>query len=112
MNNNLIEVLGKKYYLDVNAIIMWSIKSSEQLKETEITENYELGEDKEFDMTQKFIRELKTNDSQKDTIKYDFIKYLISPFLTNMSSDDLINNVSFAIIFNTLLNMGFLIEVE
>ena len=108
----MIEIFGKKYYLDVNAIIMWSIKTSEQLKEIEITENYGLSDVKELELNNKFIRELKTSDSQKDTIKYDFIKYLISPFLNNMTMDDLQNNVSFVIIFNTLLQMKFLIEVE
>jgi hypothetical protein len=105
---------GERYYLDIDAISKWCLSSSvNPSKETEINEGYDYGDNGDFQMTTKVIRELKTSNSQDDTIRYDFIKVLLSPFLGEIKEiDEIENNFSYAMIFNTLVKMNFLIKIN
>ena len=114
MKNNLIKFYNKRYYFDVDAMMKWCISSSNNpFKETEINEGYDTNNDGEIQMVTKVIRELKTSNSQDDTVRYDFMKVLISPFLGEIVKiDDISENFSHALLFNTLIEMGFLIEIN
>ena len=80
---------GEKYSLDIDAITKWCLSSSlSPSKETEINEGYDYGDNGDFQMTTKVVRELKTSNSQDDTIRYDFIKNLLSPFMGDISNFD------------------------
>lgn len=105
---------GERYYLDIDAISKWCLSSSvNPSKETEINEGYDYSDNGDFQVTTKVIRELKTSNSQDDTIRYDFIKVLLSPFLGEIKEiDEIENNFSYAMIFNTLVKMNFLIKIN
>lgn len=105
---------GEKYSLDIDAITKWCLSSSlNPSKETEINEGYDYGDTGDFQMTTKVVRELKTSNSQDDTIRYDFIKNLLTPFMGDISNfDDVSENFSYSLIFNTLVKMGFLIKIN
>lgn len=105
---------GKKYYLDIDAITKWCLSSSlNPSKETEINEGYDYGDNGDFQMTTKVVRELKASNSQDDTIRYDFVKMLVLPFISDITNfDEIYDNFSYSLIFNTLLKMGFLVEIN
>lgn len=105
---------GEKYYLDIDAITKWCLSSSlNPSKETEINEGYDSDGNGDFQMTTKVIRELKTSNSQDDTIRYDFVKMLIQPFIGDITNfGEISDNFSYSLIFNTLLKMGFLVEIN
>lgn len=105
---------SEKYYLDIDAITKWCLSSSlNPSKETEINEGYDYGENGDFQMTTKVVRELKASNSQDDTIRYDFVKMLILPLMSGISNlSEISDNFSYSLIFNTLLKMGFLIEIN
>lgn len=109
-----IDINGSQYYLDIDAISKWCLSSSvNQSKETEINEGYDTDDNGYMQMTTKVIRELKTNNSQDDTIRYDFIKMLLSPFFGDIKEiDEIETNFSYALIFNTLVKMKFLIKIS
>lgn len=112
MDKNLISIGGKTYCFDIDAITKWCLTSTEQpLKETELNEGYNTNEDGDLVMMSKVVRELKTPNSQDDTIKYDFMKLLLLPLLSISRHEDVQNNFSYMLIFNTLINMKFLIEI-
>ena len=115
MNRFIINGLdNEKYCLDIDAITKWCLSSSSNpSKETEINEGYDYGDNGDFQMTTKVVRELKASNSQDDTIRYDFIKMFLTPFLGEIVSfDDVTSNFSYTLIFNTLLNMNFLIKIN
>ena len=105
---------GAKYYLDIDAITKWCLSSSlNPSKETEINEGYDYADNGDFQMTTKVVRELKASNSQDDTIRYDFIKNLILPFISEIRHiDEITDNFSNSLIFNTLIKMGFLIAIN
>ena len=111
MNKNIIEINSEKYYLDIDAIIKWVLSSSNSIKENEINEGYDINDDGDLQLVSKVIREAKSTNSQDDTIKYDFIKLILTPFLGEITTFDDINlNLSYNILFNTLIQMKFLIK--
>lgn len=111
MNKNIIEIDSEKYYLDIDAIIKWVLSSSNSIKENEINEGYDINDDGDLQLVSKVIREAKSTNSQDDTIKYDFIKLILTPFLGEITTFDDINlNLSYNILFNTLIQMKFLIK--
>ena len=111
MNKNIIEINSEKYYLDIDAIIKWVLSSSNSIKENEINEGYDINDDGDLQLVSKVIREAKSTNSQDDTIKYDFIKLILTPFLGEITTLDDINlNLSYNILFNTLIQMKFLIK--
>jgi hypothetical protein len=111
--NNMFDIDGKTYYLDMNAITKWCLSSSvNPTKETEINEGYDTNDEGNMQMMTKVIRELKTNNPQDDTIRYDFIKLVVSPFLGDIKTlGDIKGSFSNMLLFNTLVNMGFLKEI-
>lgn len=113
MTNKLIKIGGKTYYLDINALMKWCLSStSNPFKETEINEGYDTNDEGEIQMMTKVIRELKTSNSNDDTIRYDFIKLLLTPFINGVVDiEELQSNFSYVLLFNTLIQMNFLIEI-
>lgn len=115
MNSKLISISGKKYYLDVDAIMNWCLASSTNpVKEIEINEGYDTNEDGDIQMMSKVVRELKTGNSQDDTIRYDFFKLLVTPFISDeiLTLSNIQDNFSYTLLFNTLINKGFLVEIN
>lgn len=109
MINKLMDFFKDKYYLDVDTIINWVFSSSdEQLKETEINEGYDTNEDGDIQMVSKVIRESKSNNTQNDTIRYDFIKLLLTPIINGDLNNN--QNLAYNILLNTLQKKGFLIK--
>lgn len=109
---NYIKVYGKTYQLDMDAITNWCLSTSGPFKETEINEGYDMSGDGEMKMISKVVRELKTSKSQDDTIKYDLVKMFLLPFLSSVKDiNEIENNFSHTLLFNTLVKMKFLIEI-
>ena len=111
MKNNLLKISGRIFYLDVDAIMKWCLTSKDTpAKEYEITEGYDLGDD--GTVGSKVVRELRSPNTQDDTIRYDFIKILMAPFFTDVTSfDELTEDFSLSMSFNTLVRMGFIVEI-
>ena len=107
---------GKYYRLNLEKINKFCLTSSEKKSnEREITEGYETDENGEFRLSSKINREITTGgNEQEDAIMYDFVKMLISSLFSNevvTTSDELHVNVSFALVFNTLLSEGMIEEI-
>lgn len=104
----------KKYKFNINAIMEWCLASSKNpIKETEFNEGYDTNENGDLQMMTKVVRELKTTNSQDDTFRYDFIKLMLSPFFNEIFSlEDIENNWSYKTLFNTFIDMGFLVEIN
>lgn len=111
-----IEYEDKIFAVDVEALIEYCLKSeNKDVQDRELTEGYErLSEDSdELTLTSKVIREnTGASNPQNDMITYDLIKMFISIVLSQNDEDNPFHNVSFAIAFNTLVHMGFLIEIK
>ena len=114
MSNELITFNGETYYLDVDAIMKWCLSStSNPFKETEINEGYDTNDDGDIQMMTKVVRELKTNNVQDDTVRYDFMKLLLAPFIGDIkTANEINNNFSYTLLFNTLIKMGFLVKIN
>lgn len=114
MDNKIITILNKKYYLDLDNIMKWCLSSSNTpIKETEINEGYDTNDDGDLTMITKVIRETKANDTQSDTIRYDLMKLILVPFLGGIKTiDEIIDNFSYTLLFNTLIELGFLVEIN
>lgn len=110
----MININGKLYYFDIDAIMEWALSSSTNPSmEREINEGYDMDETGEMSVTTKVIRELKTENQQNDTIRYDFIKILMSPFMGEISNiNEISDNLSYTLMFNTLINKNFLVEIN
>lgn len=113
MRKEMISFEGRAYYLDIDAIAKWCLSSSVNVfKESEINEGYDTNEDGDLQMMTKVVRELKTNNPQDDTIRYDLVKLLISPFLGEIKTfDEVKTSISYTLLFNSLIEMGFLVEI-
>lgn len=113
MYKKMLSFGNKKYYLDFDAIAKWCLSSSANpFKEIEINEGYDTNDEGDVQLNSKVIRELKTNSPQDDTIRYDLFKMLVSPFLGEVSlTSDIQENFSYALLFNSLVNMKFLVEI-
>lgn len=114
MVNKMISIDNEVYCLNIDEIMKWCLASGNTpTKETEINEGYDTNDEGDIQMMTKVVRELKTNNTQDDTIRYDFIKLLISPFLGDIINKvNIIDNFSYALLFNTLINMGFLVKIS
>jgi hypothetical protein len=110
--NDILNFNNKIYYLDVDAIMKWCLVSSNNpLKEIEINEGYDTNDNGDIQMMTKVVRELKTANSQDDTIRYDFVKFILMPFLGSITTiEEIKGNFSKTVLFNTLIDMGFLKE--
>ena len=104
---------GKKYYLDMDAVAKWCLSSSvNPFKEIEINEGYDTNDDGDVQLNSKVIRELKTNNPQDDTIRYDLFKMMVAPFLGEITTfGDIEGSLSHTLLFNSLINMKFLVEI-
>ena len=115
MMNNYITYDNRTFYLDVNKMIEFCLKSeNKNVRDSEITEGYEklTEESNVLTLTSRVIREnTGTSNPQNDMITYDILKMLLSIVLGQEASSNPMLNVSFAVAFNTMLEMGFLIEI-
>lgn len=113
MKNRMLTFGNKKYYLDMEAVSKWCLSSSTNpFKEIEINEGYDTDEEGGVQLNSKVIRELKTNNPQDDTIRYDLFKMLVAPFLGEIkTTKEIQDNFSYNLLFNSLVNMGFLVEI-
>ena len=104
------------YYIDVEKIIEFCLKSeNKNVRDSEITEGYEklTDESNVLTLTSRVIREnTGTSNPQNDMITYDVVKMFLSIVLSQNDEDAPFENLSFAIAFNTLVDMGFLHEIE
>lgn len=109
-----IEFEGRTFYVDVDKIIEYCLKSeNKNIRDSEITEGYEKldEESNALTLTSRVIREnTGTSNPQNDMITYDIFKMFLSILLGQEATSNPMLNVSFAIAFNTMLEMGFLIE--
>lgn len=116
METKYISFGGKNYILDINKIIEFCLTSDNKLsRDHEVTEGYEkMDEDSdELTLTSRVIRENSgPSNPQNDMVTYDFIKLLLSILLGQDEKSDVSNNISFALAFNTMVAMEFLIEVK
>lgn len=112
--NNMLMINDELYYFDIDAIMKWCLASTNNpFKETEINEGYDTNEDGDIQMMTKVVRELKTNNVQDDTVRYDFVKLLITPFLGEIThKEDIENDFSYTLLYNTLIKMGFLVKIK
>lgn len=110
----MIKVNGEIHYFDIDSIMKWCLASTNNpFKETEINEGYDTNEDGDIQMMTKVVRELKTNNVQDDTVRYDFVKLLMSPFLGEISNKiEFENDFSYNLLYNTLIKFGFLIKIN
>lgn len=113
MQKKMLKFGGRKYYLDMDVVAKWCLSSSANpFKEIEINEGYDTNDDGDVQLNSKVIRELKTNNPQDDTIRYDLFKMLASPFLGEVSSlTEIQDSFSYTLLFNSLINMKFLVEI-
>ena len=90
--------------------------SEEQIVTSKIAVNtirYFYNDDGDLTMMTKVIRETKANDTQSDTIRYDLMKLILVPFLGGIKTiDEIIDNFSYTLLFNTLIELGFLVEIN
>ena len=114
MNSKYIKINGKNYFLDMDAIMKWCLSSQKNVTtETELNEGYDVSEEGDLTMVSKVVRELKGSNPQDDTIKYDFIKMILVPIITEVPDfNEIEENLSLSLLFNTLIKMEFLKEIE
>lgn len=105
---------GRMFAIDVAALIEYClISENKNIRDSEITEGYEkLDGDDGLVLTSKVIREnTGASNPQNDMITYDLIKMFLTIILGQTDDDMPFSNISFAIAFNTLTKMGFLVEI-
>lgn len=113
VKNNII-INSEEYYLDIDAIMKWCLTSSiNPIKESEINEGYDTDDEGDLKIATKVVRELKTANVQDDTVRYDFVKMLLTPFFGEIIDvEDIKNNLSYSVIFNTLIEKKFLVKIS
>lgn len=95
-----------KYIFDIDAIMGWVLNcQNSPSKEIEINEGYDVDDEGHMSMISKIYRETKSINSQDDTIRYDFIKVLLSEFMGNINEMNPGN-----IYFETFKVKGFIKE--
>lgn len=110
-----ITFAGKKYTFDFTKLKEACLISDNQKNnEKEITEAYERDDDGNIAMSSKIIREVKTpGNSQNDMIIYDIIKLFIIRLMENtLLEHEFEPDFSTSLAFNTLINWGFLKEIN
>jgi len=116
MENRYVVYNGKKYAFDLNKIKDFCLTSDkERGRETEIIETFEL-ESGVPTLAAKTNRELKSaGNPQNDTIIYDMIKLFITTLLGNdmpVMEEEIVLDFATTLSLNTMLEMGFLIEIN
>jgi hypothetical protein len=103
------------FAVDVDALIKYCLVSEEKnIRDNEITEGYERlsEEDDVLTLTSRVIREnTGASNPQNDMITYDVVKMFLGVILSQSSDENPYTNISFAVAFNSLANLGFLIEI-
>lgn len=113
MSKNYIQYQdGRVFVIDMDGIMKWCLKSKDNpVKESEVTEAYDMEDDS--NVGSKVVRELKSPNTQDDTIRYDFVKTLLTPFLNDVFDVMAIgNDFHLSLMFNTLIDMGFIKEIK
>ena len=114
MTVTYFEIDGKIFYLDVQKMIDFCLTSeNKNVRDNEITEGYEkLSEDSNvLTLTSRVIREASgVSNPQNDMITYDLFKMALSVLLGQEPGDAYKYNISFAVAFNTLVELGILME--
>ena len=115
-NSYYISYDGHFFAIDTQALIDYCLVSEDKtIRDNEITEGYEkLSEDDEvLTLTSRVVREnTGASNPQNDMITYDVIKMFLSIVLGQGDEDKPFENISFALAFNTLSQMGFLVEIS
>ena len=103
------------FAINVDALIKYCLVSEEKnIRDNEITEGYERlsEEDDVLTLTSRVIREnTGASNPQNDMITYDVIKMFLGVILSQSADENPYYNISFAVAFNSLANLGFLIEI-
>lgn len=106
---------GRTFYIDIDKIIEFCLKSEDKsVRDSEITEGYEklTDESNVLTLTSRVIREnTGTSNPQNDMITYDIFKMILSIILGQDASSNPELNVSYIIAFNTLMQMGVIVEI-
>lgn len=118
---NTLYVIGdKKYAFDLEKIKNFCLTSDkEKGGEVEVMEVHEPDGNGVLSLASKTVHEVKgTGNPQNDTIMYDLIKsFVVSLLDTDIRgtfAQEVVGSMGFStkLAFNTMINMGFLIEVE
>lgn len=114
-NKHYIKYEDKIFAVNVDALIKYCLVSEEKnIRDNEITEGYERlsDEDDVLTLTSRVIREnTGASNPQNDMITYDVIKMFLGVILRQSADENPYYNISFAVAFNSLTNLGFLIEI-
>ena len=114
MDNKYFYINGKVYYLDIQKMIDFClISENKNVRDNEITEGYEKLSDETnvLTLTSRVIRETSgVSNPQNDMITYDLFKMCLSILLGQEAGDAYKFNISFAIAFNTLVELEVLKE--
>lgn len=106
---------GRTFYIDIDKIIEFCLKSEDKsVRDSEITEGYEklTEESNVLTLTSRVIREnTGTSNPQNDMITYDIFKMILSIILGQDAASNPEMNVSYIIAFNTLMQMGVIVEI-
>jgi hypothetical protein len=128
IGNNYIELdNGKRYMLDIDKIIEYcSQTSNDKMSETSVSEIYKVEFDENLKLVQKQIDEHKTMAGQlrgSDNLRYDFFRGMFEIlFGVGIKQEETgkiakttdLDDVSTgeAILWNTMIYMGFLTEIK
>lgn len=107
--------MGKKYRVNIEKIIDFCTSKTQDTKEQEITEAYQLSEtDGELELSSKINRELKSvGGSQENVMAYEIIKMLLGRCIDDAySKDGVSDGVSLPLTFNTLIAYDMITEIE
>ncbi len=106
---------GRTFYIDIDKIIEFCLKSeNKNVRDSEITEGYEklTDESNVLTLTSRVIREnTGTSNPQNDMITYDIFKMILAVILGQEATSNPELNVSYIIAFNTLMQMGMIVEI-
>lgn len=119
-SNTLVVIGDKKYAFDLEKIKNFCLTSDkEKGGEVEVMEVHEPNSVGVLELSSKTVHEVKgTGNPQNDTIMYDLIKAFIVSILSceiNTHNEvEVLSSMDFAtrLSFNTMIRMGFLIEIE
>lgn len=114
--NYYVNYDGRCFAINTQALIDYCLVSEDKMiRDNEITEGYERlsDEDASLTLTSRVIRENSgASNPQNDMITYDVVKMFLTIVLGQSDEDSPFQNISFALAFNTLTQMGFLYEIE
>ncbi len=118
--NTLFVIGDKKYAFDLEKIKTFCLTSDkEKGGEVEVMEVHEPDDRGVLALASKTVHEIKsTGNPQNDTIMYDLIKSfvvsLLSAEINGHKEEDVLASMDFStrLSFNTMITMGFLVEVE